>query len=64
MHNGIDFFATITRVQFNDLCMDLFGRTLEPIEDVLKSARVDKSMVDKVILVGGSSRIPKVVKLI
>ena len=44
--------------------MDLFRRTLEPIEDVLRSADVDKSMVDKVILVGGSSRIPKVVELI
>ena len=64
LHNDIDFIATITRVQFNDLCMDLFRRTLEPIDDVLKSANVDKSMVDKVILVGGSSRIPKVVELI
>ena len=44
--------------------MDIFKKTLEPIKDVLKLANKNESVVDKIVLVGGSSRIPKVVELI
>ena len=64
LFEGIDFFTNITRAKFEDLCMDLFRKTLEPVDRVLKDAKMSKSEVDEVVLVGGSSRIPKVVQLL
>lgn len=61
---GNDFSETLTRAKFEELNMDLFKKTLKPVEQVLKDANVKKSEVDDIVLVGGSTRIPKVVSLI
>ncbi|RDW75233.1 glucose-regulated protein-like protein [Coleophoma cylindrospora] len=63
-HNGNDFSETLTRAKFEELNMDLFRKTLKPVEQVLKDAKVKKTEVDDIVLVGGSTRIPKVVELI
>ncbi|KAL2870803.1 Hsp70 family ATPase KAR2 [Aspergillus lucknowensis] len=59
-HNGEDFSETLTRAKFEELNMDLFKKTLKPVEQVLKDAKVSKSEIDDIVLVGGSTRIPKV----
>jgi len=64
LYEGIDFYTSITRARFEELCADLFRGTLEPVEKVLRDAKIDKSAVDDVVLVGGSTRIPKVQKLV
>jgi heat shock 70kDa protein 1/2/6/8 len=61
---GQDFNTTITRAKFEDLCMDLFRSTLEPIDKALRDAKVDKKSIDEIVLVGGSSRIPKVQEML
>ncbi|TGO47890.1 hypothetical protein BOTNAR_0502g00100 [Botryotinia narcissicola] len=63
-HNGNDFSETLTRAKFEELIMDLFKKTLKPVEQVLKDAKVKKGEVDDIVLVGGSTRIPKVQELI
>jgi len=63
-HNGNDFSETLTRAKFEELNIDLFRKTLKPVEQVLKDAKVKKNEVDDIVLVGGSTRIPKVVELI
>ena len=64
LYEGIDFCATITRSRFEEVCADLFRKTVEPIERVLLDAKIDKSKVDEIVLVGGSTRIPKIQALI
>lgn len=64
LYEGIDFNSTITRARFEDLCADYFRSTLAPVEKVLRDAKMDKSQVNEVVLVGGSTRIPKVQQLI
>lgn len=64
LFDGIDFYTSITRARFEELCADLFRSTIEPVEKVLRDAKVDKSQVDEIVLVGGSTRIPKVQKLV
>jgi len=61
---GKDFSETLTRAKFEELNSDLFKSTLEPVKKVLKDAGLDKKDIDEVILVGGSTRIPKVQKLV
>ena len=61
---GIDFYTTITRARFEELNADLFRGTLEPVEKALRDAKFDKSQIHEVVLVGGSTRIPKVQKLL
>ncbi|OQE47231.1 hypothetical protein PENCOP_c001G07007 [Penicillium coprophilum] len=63
-HNGEDFSETLTRAKFEEINMDLFKKTLKPVEQVLKDAKVKKSEVDDIVLVGGSTRIPKVQALL
>ncbi|GAQ07097.1 78 kDa glucose-regulated protein homolog [Aspergillus lentulus] len=63
-HNGEDFSETLTRAKFEELNMDLFKKTLKPVEQVLKDAKVKKSDVNDIVLVGGSTRIPKVQALL
>ena len=63
-YDGKDFYSSITRARFEELCSDLFRGCLDPVEKVLRDARVDKSSVHDVVLVGGSTRIPKVQKLL
>jgi L1 cell adhesion molecule like protein len=60
LFEGIDFNTTITRARFEDLNMDYFRKCMEPVEKVLRDAKISKSQVDEVVLVGGSTRIPKV----
>jgi len=61
---GVDFNSSITRARFEDLCGDYFRNTLQPVEKVLRDAKMGKGDVDEVVLVGGSTRIPKVQQLI
>jgi heat shock protein 1/8 len=61
---GIDFYTSITRARFEELCSDLFRSTLDPVEKVLRDSKIDKTKVDEIVLVGGSTRIPKVQKLL
>jgi L1 cell adhesion molecule like protein len=60
LFDGIDYNAIITRARFEDLCMDYFKKCMDPCEKVLKDANISKNQVDEVVLVGGSTRIPKV----
>ena len=62
--NGFDFSEVLSRARFEELNADLFQKTLKPVERVLKDASVSKAEVDEIILVGGSTRIPKVQQLI
>jgi len=59
-HEGKDFSETLTRAKFEELNNDLFKKTLKPVEQVLKDAKLKKSDIDDIVLVGGSTRIPKV----
>jgi L1 cell adhesion molecule like protein len=62
--DGIDFYTNITRARFEELCIDLFRGTLEPVERALRDSKLDKPQIHDVVLVGGSTRIPKVQKLL
>ena len=61
---GIDFFIKLTRAKFEELNSSIFRRTLAPVEQVLIDSKIDKSQVDEIVLVGGSTRIPKIKKLL
>jgi L1 cell adhesion molecule like protein len=60
LYDGIDFSSTISRAKFESLCVDLFKKTFDPVERVLKDAKVSKNEVHEIVLVGGSTRIPKI----
>ena len=64
LFEGIDFYTSITRARFEELNADLFRSTMEPVEKVLKDSGVAKSNVDEIVLVGGSTRIPKIVQMV
>ena len=64
LHDGIDFSETLTRARFEELNQDLFKKTLGPVAKVLSDAGLKKAEVDEIVLVGGSTRIPKVRSLI
>ncbi|KIV99487.1 hsp75-like protein [Verruconis gallopava] len=64
LFDGEDFTATITRARFEELNSKAFTGTLQPVEQVLKDAGLDKSKVDEIVLVGGSTRIPRIQKLL
>ncbi|XP_047166844.1 heat shock 70 kDa protein-like [Vigna umbellata] len=64
LYEGIDFYSTITRARFEELNMDLFRKCMEPVEKCLRDSKIDKSHVHDVVLVGGSTRIPKVQQLL
>ncbi|XP_045826860.1 heat shock 70 kDa protein 4-like [Trifolium pratense] len=64
LFQGIDFFSTITRAKFEEINMDLFDECLETVKSCLTDAKMDKSVIHDVVLVGGSSRIPKVQQLL
>jgi len=64
LFEGIDFNTSITRARFEDLCADYFRQTLDPVQRVLKDASMSKSEIHEVVLVGGSTRIPKVQALL
>lgn len=64
LYEGTDFYSTITRARFEELCMDLFRKCMEPVEKCLRDAKMDKGQIQEVVLVGGSTRIPKVQQLL
>jgi heat shock 70kDa protein 1/2/6/8 len=64
LFDGIDYSTQLTRARFNELCIDLFKSTLDPVTQVLSDSGVSKSEVDEVVLVGGSTRIPKIQELL
>jgi L1 cell adhesion molecule like protein len=61
---GIDFMSKITRARFEALCQDYFNDTLKPVQKVLTDGKIDKKSVHEVVMVGGSTRIPKVRELV
>merc|ERR1712066_94450 len=64
LYEGVDFHTTLTRARFEDLNKDLFLKCMEPVEKVLQDAKMDKGQIHEVVLVGGSTRIPKVQQLL
>ncbi|XP_026443426.1 probable mediator of RNA polymerase II transcription subunit 37c [Papaver somniferum] len=64
LYEGVDFYTSITRARFEEMNMDLFRKCMEPVEKCLRDAKMDKSSVHDVVLVGGSTRIPKVQQLL
>jgi L1 cell adhesion molecule like protein len=64
LFEGVDFYTSITRARFEELNADLFRSTLEPVEKALRDAKMDKPAIHDIVLVGGSTRIPKVQKLL
>lgn len=60
LFEGTDYNVTISRAKFEELCHDLFRKTMEPVEKVLTDAKMDKSQIHEIVLVGGSTRIPKI----
>lgn len=64
LFEGIDFYTSITRARFEELCADLFRKTMEPVEQALRDAKMSKADIHEVVLVGGSTRIPKIQKLL
>lgn len=64
LYEGIDFFSRISRARFEELNGDLFSSTLDPVEKALKDAKLDKSSIHDIVLVGGSTRIPKIQSLL
>jgi len=60
LFDGVDYNATITRARFEDLNMDYFKKCMDPCEKVLRDAKISKAGVDEIVLVGGSTRIPKI----
>ena len=64
LHDGQDFSTTLTRAKFESLCDSIFKRCMEPIEQVLRDAKMSKDQVNEIVMVGGSSRIPRVRQLL
>ncbi|ETE72053.1 Heat shock 70 kDa protein 1A/1B, partial [Ophiophagus hannah] len=64
LFQGVDFHTTLTRARFEDLCTDLFRATLKPLERALRDAKMSKGDIKDIVLVGGSTRIPKIQKLL
>jgi L1 cell adhesion molecule like protein len=64
LYEGIDFYTSITRARFEELNIDLFRKCISPVEQVLRDSKLDKKAIHEVVLVGGSTRIPKVQQLL
>ena len=60
LYEGIDYSGVITRARFENICSDLFRKTFDPVEKVLSDAKMSKNMIHEIVLVGGSTRIPKI----
>ena len=61
---GVDFNSTLSRAKFEEMNMLLFKKTMEPVAKVLRDAKVSKSSVDEIVLVGGSTRVPKIQEML
>jgi len=64
LFEGVDFYSSITRARFEELNMDMFRKCMDPVEKTMRDAKMDKSAVHEIVLVGGSTRIPKVQTLL
>ncbi|PKC72879.1 hsp71-like protein [Rhizophagus irregularis] len=64
LYEGIDFYTSLTRTRFEELNQDLFNSTMEPVEKVLRDSKIDKSQVHEIVLVGCSTYIPKIQKMV
>jgi len=64
LYEGVDFYTSITRARFEELCIDLFRKCIAPVEQVLRDSKLDKKAIHEIVLVGGSTRIPKVQQLL
>lgn len=64
LFEGHDFYTSITRSRFEELCASLFRKTLEPVENALRDAKLSKGEISEIVLVGGSTRIPKLQKML
>jgi heat shock 70kDa protein 1/2/6/8 len=64
LHEGIDYNCTLSRAKLEELCMDIFRDTIKPVEKVLQDSGLDKGKIHEIVLVGGSTRIPKVKQLL
>ncbi len=64
LFDGVDFATKITRAKFEELCMDLFRNTIDPVDRVIRDSKISKSSIHEIVLVGGSTRIPKVCALL
>jgi L1 cell adhesion molecule like protein len=64
LFDGSDFMTKITRAKFEELCIDLFRSTIDPVDRVLRDSKMSKSSINEIVLVGGSTRIPKVCSLL
>lgn len=64
LFDGVDYYTKISRARFEELNSDLFRGTLEPVERALRDAKLDKGKIHDIVLVGGSTRIPKIQKLL
>jgi len=62
--NGEDYYTNLNRAKFEELCIDLFRQCMGPVESVLKDAQIGKSQVHEIVLVGGSTRIPKIQQML
>jgi len=62
--DGIDYNTTITRAKFESLCADIFQRAIDPVTRVLTDAKISKGQVDEIVLVGGSTRIPRIQQML
>ena len=60
IYDGIDFNTTLTRARFEELCNDIFKKALDTVETVIQDASLSKSQIDEIVLVGGTTRIPKI----
>ncbi len=64
LYDGVDFYTSITRARFEELCMDLFRKCMEQVEKTLRDSKIDKSKINEIVLVGGSTRIPKIQQML
>ena len=64
LYDGIDFSVNLTRARFEEMSSDLFRASIEPVEQALKDSKLDKGSIHEVVLVGGSTRIPKIQELL
>ena len=64
LYEGIDFYTSITRARFEELCSDLFRKCLDPVEKVIRDSSLDKGQIHDIVLVGGSTRIPRLQKML
>jgi L1 cell adhesion molecule like protein len=64
LYDGIDLNFTLTRAKFESICIDLFNDTIKPLDNALKDAKISKNEIDEIVLVGGSTRVPKIQELL